>query len=271
MRNRAAGGAAPGLTLDEIRRKSVTASAVTHGYVLMMLVRPFAPALAWVALRMGLTPRQVTCLGLLLTAVIIALAAAGGDAGRRTALLLIIVWELLDVADGTMARATGRRDNFGGFLDYAAGIVLVAFLPLALGIGLATAPDGSLARAAEALGWTWGATPLAPLIAGACMSAIALFVRLVNRVLYLRFGDSYSNWEEPRKSAADLTIRNLETIGGVQGLVLMAAAFAGLLEFALVAYMGFYLLLLAAFAVSTYRAYHGREEYYDVVIRPRTP
>lgn len=257
------------MTLDEIRRKNVGAGAGNHGYVLMMLVRPFAPLLAWASLRMGLTPRQVTYVGFLLSWIIVGLAAAGGPGGRKTALLLIVAWELLDVVDGTMARAIGRSDNFGGFLDYLAGIVLIAFLPLALGVGLALSPDGSLERALAITGSTWDTPRLTAVVAGACMSAVALFVRLINRVLFLRFGDSFSNWDEPKGSIGELAIRNLETIGGVQGLLLLLAALVGQLEVALAGYLGFYVVLLLAFMASTHRKYGKRDEYYDVVIRLR--
>jgi hypothetical protein len=257
------------VTLDEIRRKNVGAGAGNHGYVLMMLVRPFAPFLAWAALQVGLTPRQVTYLGFLLAWIIVGLAAAGGADGRKIALLLIIVWELVDVADGTMARAIDRRDNFGGFLDYAAGVVLITFLPLALGIGLARSPDGSLERALMLAGSRWTVPAATAVVAGACMATVSMFVRLINRVLFLRFGDSYSNWDDPRGSIVDLTVRNLETIGGVQGLLLLLAAFAGVLELALVGYLLFYAVLLFVFMISTDRRYRTRDEYYDVEIRLR--
>ena len=100
---------------------------------------------------------------------------------------------------------------------------------------------------------------------------MSLFVRLINRVLFLRFGDSYSNWDEPKGSMLDLAIRNLETIGGVQGLLLLIAAFAGALELALAGYLVFYTALLLVFMAATYRHYHMRDEYYDVAIRRRTP
>ena len=259
------------MTLNEIRQKNQDAGAATHGYLLMMLVRPFAPFLAWTALRIGLTPRQVTYMGFLLAWIIVGLASAGGTRGRVAALLLVIVWELLDVADGAMARAISRRDNFGGFLDYASGIVLVAFLPLALGVGLAVSPDGSLGRALALMGSSWRVPALAAVVAGASISTVSLFVRLINRVLYLRFGDSYSNWDEPRGSLADLAIRNVETIGGLQGLLLLMAVLAGVLELALAGYLLFYVLLLLVFLVSTHRHYQGRLAYNDVAIRPRTP
>jgi phosphatidylglycerophosphate synthase len=258
------------VTLSEIRQKNLDAGAATQGYVLMMLVRPCAPFLAWTALRIGLTPRQVTYLGFLLAWIIVGLASAGGARGRVAALLLVIAWELLDVADGTMARALARRDNFGGFLDYASGIVLVAFLPLALGVGLSVSPDGSLQRALILVGSSWRVPTLTAVVAGAGISTASLFMRLLNRVLFLRFGESHSNWDEPRGSLVDLAILNVETIGGLQGLVLLLAALFDALELALAGYFVFYAVLLLAFMVSSHENFRKKNEYYDVVIRPRT-
>jgi phosphatidylglycerophosphate synthase len=264
------------MTIDSIRSRSAGVGDAQAGYVLMALVRPAAPYLAWVALRIGLKPRQVTYLSGALACLIVALAASGGRERVLAALALIVGWELLDVTDGTMARALERRDNYGGFLDYAGGMIIVAFLPLALGIGAYAAPDGSLVRAVVALQPEVTVPRATVLIAGALISVISLFMRLLNRVLFLRFGDSHSQWDSrerwPPASAAqvaDLAVRNLETLGGLQAIVLLGAAWFNGLELALAAYVAFYAGVFLAFIVTTHRRYRGRSEYCDVTVRPR--
>lgn len=259
-------------SLDLIKRKSADAGAAHRGYVLMMLIRPVGPYLAWLALRLHLTPRHVTYASLVFAGVIVATAAAGGPRGPLAACVMVLIWEAIDVTDGTMARALGKRDNFGGFLDYASGMFIVAFLPLALGIGLFRWPDGSLHPVGAAVGFT--VLPVVLLASGACISVISLLMRLVNRVLFLRFGDSYSAWDKVGRLEArsirawiDLFVRNLETPGGLQALVLALAALAGMTEVALAGYLLFYVALLGLFMLQTYRTYGSREEYYDVEIR----
>jgi phosphatidylglycerophosphate synthase len=192
-------------------------------------------------------------------------------------LALIVGWEFLDVTDGTMARALERRDNYGGFLDYAGGMIIVAFLPLALGIGAYATPDGSLARAIAAFRPDVTVPRATVLIAGALISVISIFMRLLNRVLFLRFGDSHSQWDNDKQWApasitqiVDLAVRNLETLGGLQAIVLLGAAWLGWVECAVTAYCAFYALVFLAFIVTTHRNYRGRSEYYDVQIRVRS-
>jgi hypothetical protein len=167
-----------------------------------------------------------------------------------------------------MARALERRDNYGGFLDYAGGMIIVAFLPLALGIGAYAAPDGSLARAVAALRPDVTVPRATVLIAGALISVISIFMRLLNRVLFLRFGDSHSQWDDTKRwppasmaQITDLAIRNLETLGGLQAIVLLGAAWFGWLEFAVAGYLLFYLLLFLGFMAVTQRRYRDRYEY----------
>lgn len=256
------------MTLDFIQRRSASAGAAHQGYALMMLVRPLGPYLAWVALRLGLKPRHVTYFTFGLAWVILAIAAIGGPRGPRLALAMLIAWEVFDVTDGTMARALGVRDNFGGFLDYAGGMVIVAFLPLALAIGVYASPDGSLARILSRGIARPSVASATVLVSGAVVSVISLLMRLVNRVLFLRFGDSYSHWAENTEPRAlsvrripDMTVRNLDSIGGLQAVVLLAAAFAGVLEIAIVGYLAFYIVVLIGFMLSTYRKYRNRHEY----------
>jgi phosphatidylglycerophosphate synthase len=255
------------MTIDSIRSRNAGAGDAQAGYALMALVRPAAPYLAWVALRVGLKPRHVTYLAGAVACAIIALAASGGRGRVLVALALIVGWELLDVTDGTMARALDRRDNYGGFLDYAGGMIVVAFLPLALGIGAYAAPDGSLGRAVASL-WADVTVPRATvLIAGALISVISIFMRLLNRVLLLRFGDSHSQWGEHAQASAsrvpmlDLVVRNFETLGGLQVIVLLVATWLGGLELALTGYLAFYSVVFLAFVGSTHRRYRHRIEY----------
>lgn len=268
----------PALTLELVRSRSRNAGAAHRGYVLMRLIRPVGPYLAWVALKAGLRPRHITYASFVLGWLILWLAAAGGARGMLMAMAGLIVWEAVDVTDGTMARALGTRDNFGGFVDYAAGMVIVAFLPLSLGIGLYNSPDGSASRLSAEVGSQLHLPLVWSIVAGAFVSAISLLMRLVNRVLFVRFGDSHSKWDTPdagsgvrltARSAAGLIVRNLETTGGVQALLLLLAAAIGCLELALAGYFIFYILLFLVFMIQTYRTYRRRFEYCIVEVHPK--
>lgn len=64
--------------------------------------------------RTGLTPNQLTLVGLLLNAVVGAVVA---DGRFVLAGVLLLVGGAFDMLDGAVARATGRVTTFGGILD----------------------------------------------------------------------------------------------------------------------------------------------------------
>lgn len=64
--------------------------------------------------RTGLSPNQLTVLGLLLNGVVCCVAAFGL---LQLAGVLLLVASLFDLLDGAVARATGRITRFGGVLD----------------------------------------------------------------------------------------------------------------------------------------------------------
>ena len=244
--------------------KAANAAVNDRGYALVSLSRRFGPYLAWLALRLGRTPREVNYFSLALVFTILGLVAFAGAPGRLAGTLLVFAWQIVDVTDGTMARALSIRDNFGGFVDYATGIVLASFLPLALGAGLWAAPDGSLARVSARLGLPLSSPGAIALAAGAAVSALSLYMRLLNRVLVIRFGEAIEGSRAGRVRAEGpgrLALKNLETIGGLQAVVWCVAAFAGVLEVVLAGYAVFYVALLCAFAAATYRGYSRRTKY----------
>ena len=246
--------------------KAANAHVNDRGYVLVSLSRPFGPYLAWVAIRAGATPRQVNYLSIALALIILGLVGFGGSAGRLVGTALVFVWQIVDVTDGTMARALGIRDNFGGFVDYATGVVLAAFLPLAMGIGLFRSPDGSLVAFASRLDVDAPVGGVVVLAAAAIVSAISLYLRLLNRVLVIRFGEALagSRAAQPRREGPlPIAVKNVETIGGLQGVLFCVSAALGAAEVLVVCYAAFYVALLAAFAVTTHRDYSRRTKYLD--------
>lgn len=251
-------------TLDKVKQANSTVN--DDSYVLLTLSRPLGPYLAWIAIRLGATPRQVNYFSLALVVIVLALAVTGGRTGLVAATVLVFVWQIVDVTDGTMARALGIRDNFGGFVDYATGMVMAAFLPLCLGVGAFFAPDHSARDLFAIFALDVVHPSMAVLIAGAGISVIAMYMRLINRVLFIRFGGSLSQNAQgaaakQRQGIAFLVTKNIETLGGVQAFAYFIAAVLGLLDALLVLYFALYVCLFAAFAVSVYRNFCHRTEY----------
>lgn len=90
-----------------------------------------------VVARTGVTPNQLTTLGLVLTTVAAGLAATGRyvEAG-----LVLVVGGAMDTFDGAVARATGRSTPFGSFYDSVADRISDGLMLGALALGLRDEP-----------------------------------------------------------------------------------------------------------------------------------
>ena len=92
--------------------------------------RGFLETIGRFFVRVGVTPNQLTLVGLFLQAVVAAVIAAGW---LQLAGLLLILFSIFDAFDGTVARLTGKVSGFGAFVDstldrYAEAFVLFGLL-----------------------------------------------------------------------------------------------------------------------------------------------
>jgi archaetidylinositol phosphate synthase len=98
--------------------------------------------------RLGVTPNQVTALGLAVALVSAWLYANwGGDRMRLVyGALTILLSGLLDAIDGVLARDTGKASRLGGFLDSVADRYSDALVLMGVTVGgLCSVPAGLLA------------------------------------------------------------------------------------------------------------------------------
>ncbi|MCB0247034.1 MAG: CDP-alcohol phosphatidyltransferase family protein [Anaerolineae bacterium] len=80
--------------------------------------------------RLGVSPNQLTLIGLILQGIVAVVIAAGY---LQLAGILLIFFSIFDAFDGTLARMTGQVSRFGAFFDatidrYAESIVLFGLL-----------------------------------------------------------------------------------------------------------------------------------------------
>ena len=232
--------------------------------VLLRSSRQVAPFLAWLATRLGISPFHVNFFNLLLSLAACAMFALGPPEARIPTAALLIFWQVLDATDGNMARALGIRSNYGGFVDYLAGMYLVGFLHVSIGVGLFRFPEYSMATV---LGWVSDASylPVYSLIIGAYSSLAMIFFRLTARIIEARFGINLKAVEDQADSAsrsmefslrksslkkmARRLIKNVESIGGLQLVLLLFAAIVGCLEIFLAFYLLVSVSVLATFTV----------------------
>jgi phosphatidylglycerophosphate synthase len=107
-----------------------------HGnWALLVLCRPLGFRVAAFAMRHQITPTRITLLCAVLAPLMpLAAWALGGVAGACAVALIGWGIQVLDCADGDLARATDQVTKLGGDLDMLGDIWFFALLYLAIGI-----------------------------------------------------------------------------------------------------------------------------------------
>ena len=111
----------------------------------LLLHRRLARPLTQAAVRLGVTPNQLTLLSLLLGVGSAWSLRSGAVEGAVAALVLYAVAGVLDHADGQVARLTFTESALGEWLDVAADTVVHAALVGAMGVGAARASGQGVA------------------------------------------------------------------------------------------------------------------------------
>ncbi|WP_299348170.1 CDP-alcohol phosphatidyltransferase family protein [uncultured Shimia sp.] len=92
-------------------------------WAIAFLFRVPSQLFVWVFLRLGWTPLMVTGLGFVLSLIMPALAVwLPLTLAVWSVVILGALFQILDCADGTLARATGRSSVFGADMDYLVGM-----------------------------------------------------------------------------------------------------------------------------------------------------
>jgi phosphatidylglycerophosphate synthase len=205
---------------------------------------------AWVAITLGISATRLTLLGLASTVLI---ALAGVFLPVPAALVVIAVlaacFQILDCADGTVARATGTASLTGRFLDFASDILWRATCLATLGhVADRISPDATPA---------WLAIGL---MAGFC----ATYARLMRCYVDTLPGADDAAGKTPtfRPTFGNLAFAFLSGLDQIIPLIAVAAWAFGALEmlliFALI-YHGADMLLAVQRAYATLQVRDGRK------------
>ncbi|MFO1132727.1 MAG: CDP-alcohol phosphatidyltransferase family protein [Hyphomicrobiales bacterium] len=191
----------------------------------LVVYRLPAFALAWALLPLGVTPNQLTFAGL---AVIPAIALSAWFLPAGTAMAVVTVlalaFNVLDCADGSLARATGTSSLSGRYLDFAADVLYR---------NIAYASYGLIADRM----WPGAAFPW--LAVGLVCGLLVTYAR-VNR-LYARklFPGTETHGTPSRRRPSDLAFSFLSGLDTLLPLIALLAWAAGDLRLALLWFLIF--------------------------------
>ncbi|WP_146256187.1 CDP-alcohol phosphatidyltransferase family protein [Aestuariivirga litoralis] len=203
------------------------AEELTSDWGSVVFYRYPAFVLTWAVAPLGVTPNQLTMAGALLVPLI-ALAAWLLPVGWAMAVItvLALAFNVLDCADGSLARATGRSSLLGRYLDFAVDVLYRNTAYAAYGL------------IADRI-WPGAAIPW--LTVGLCCGLLVTYARL-NRVYAEKLFPPRQAASGPvRRSAFDRVFSILSGIDTLLPLVALIAWAAGLLWVAMIWFL-FYTL-----------------------------
>ena len=212
-----------------------------HRLYSYFLLRPLDRlCLPW-AVKLGVTPNQVSMATLVAVIAGLALVATGGTAFALSGVLVLHVGLVLDNLDGDLARVTGRASPQGEFLDAIIGYAYGALVLPAVGIGVARGPDVVIEALTDFVDIEPGIFVLVGLWAG----IVFVLTRLVSLRFRLIFG--------PSKGVGSGKLGRLSlNLVDVLPLLLLIGAAASVMSLVLVFYSAYYLAGLMYTTMASY-------------------
>ena len=189
-----------------------------NSWAIALLYRMTSPPFVWVLLRVGLGPMPVTVMGFLL-ALTMPLQAWFLPLGMAGVVLCAsgILFQILDCADGMMARLTGKSSLLGADLDYMTDMVQNGLFYTSLGL---------LADRVAGTGFAWTALAIG-----------AAFLRVLARLVREQIAKRVPGWDEPGPlRLADLPVAFVTGLTGLIPFMALAGEYLGAMVVVLVVY-----------------------------------
>lgn len=230
------------LSIEQIRDSYISSpDAEFYKYSLArFFFRPISFYVAWLAIRLRMTPNQITFISWLALFVGCFNYATSYLGGGILSFSLILLWALLDYVDGTMARALKERSDFGHFIDVVGAYYLFAFFPICVAIGLDSNSDHGFSDFLQR--FTQFQIPNIDII---LVGAVAVISNLLLRLTLLRGQVTFDvNVRETNEtSKLSVLVAWLEALLSPRGVFFPALLFCHLqnmLEFFLLFYAAYY-------------------------------
>lgn len=206
-----------GAILKELRGPHVR-EEFRNSWAIALLYRMTSPPFVWVLLRLGLGPMAVTAMGFVL-ALTMPIQAWFLPLGIAGAVLCAsgVLFQILDCADGMMARLTGKSSLLGADLDYMTDMVQNGLFYTSLGL---------LADRMAGTGFAWTALAL-----------VAAFLRVLARLVREQIAKRVPGWDEPGPlGLTDLPVAFVVGLTGLIPFMALAGEHLGAMVIVLVVY-----------------------------------
>ncbi|MDB2683568.1 CDP-alcohol phosphatidyltransferase family protein [Alphaproteobacteria bacterium] len=210
---------------------------------LVILLRPISNILAVFLSNLGIKPNFVTFLNYFIV-ISSPFFLFFHDNGLILFTFMLLIWQMLDIVDGNIARLTNTFSTLGGSVDHLTGMHISAFLPFIFGLYDFNNPSNFFFD-----------NNSYSLILGSIGSIFSILLRFIDLYLStenkddfvsnLRYGNSPKNLFE----LCVMIVRQFEYPGGLLIIILCSFALMGMLDIAVLFYFVLYILFYISFVM----------------------
>ena len=209
---------------------------------LVVIFRFISPPFVYLLSELKVNPLHISYVNLFI--VLTALFSFIFSSNIIFPILLLALWQFVDTLDGGVARTRKMISNYGGFIDQLSGMIMLAFFPLVVGFAASQQVSKDLFDNKLFLS---DITPEFILILGGLSSVSAIFSRFINHTIKIRFGEDNAKKvtsENNINNLLKIIIINIENIGGLNLIILLAFSLTGMLPLYVIIFTFINLLIM---------------------------
>ena len=211
----------------------------------------------------SLNPLVVNYLNLLIAIFALTIFALDIEHNLLIATVLLFIWQFIDTIDGGIARVRKIVNNYGGYIDYITGMIIIAFLPVCISIACinnSTSKDLFFGFISLEL------TDLNILAIGCFSSISSIFSRFINHTIKIRFGiDNSTKVKKDFNNIFSNILVNIENIGGLQLVFLLLAIIMNSTVYFLVVYAIINISIFIIVFLHSLSKYYNQSSYHPLI------
>ena len=211
----------------------------------------------------SLNPLVVNYLNLLIAILALTIFALDIEHNLLTATVLLFIWQFIDTIDGGIARVRKIVNNYGGYIDYITGIIIIAFLPICLSISVI---NNAINKDLVFFTYNFYLSNIDILVIGCFSSLSSIFSRFINHTIKIRF--DVDNSRKVKKDFNNIFLNilvNIENIGGLQLVFLLLAIIMNSTVYFLVVYAIINISIFIIVFLHSLSKYYNHSSYHPLI------